>query len=73
MEKDKRLKEAGKVVGAAGAGAVAGYGVVVATGVTAAGMVGTGAGFGAAAGPVGIVGGAVVGLAAYGVYRLFSD
>jgi len=36
-------------------------------------MTGTGAGFGAAAGPVGALIGATVGLAGYGLYRLFRD
>jgi hypothetical protein len=36
-------------------------------------MMGGGAGIGAAAGPVGAAAGAVLGLAGYGLYRLFSD
>jgi hypothetical protein len=40
---------------------------------TAIGAIGGGAGVGAAAGPVGIVAGAVTGLAAYGIYKLFQD
>jgi hypothetical protein len=66
-------EEAAKAGGAAVLGAGVGYGTVAATGVTAAAMTGTGAGFGAAAGPVGAVIGAAVGLAGYGLYRLFSD
>ena len=58
-----------KAAGAAGIGAAAGYGSVVATGMSAFGMIGSGAGFGAAAGPVGLAIGALAGLAAYGVYR----
>lgn len=53
------MDEAAKAAGAAGAGAAAGYGVVAATGMTAAGMVGGGAGFGAAADPVGAAVGAL--------------
>ena len=66
-------EEAAKAGGAAVVGAGVGYGAVAVTGVTAAAMTGTGAGFGAAAGPVGAVIGAVVGLAGYGLYRLFGD
>jgi len=66
-------EEAAKAGGAAVVGAGVGYGAVAATGVTAAAMTGTGAGFGAAAGPVGAVIGAAVGLAGYGLYRLFGD
>lgn len=65
-------KEIGKAAAAAGAGAATGYGVVTITGMSAIGMVGSGAGFGAAAGPVGAVAGAIAGLAAYGVYRIFE-
>lgn len=36
-------------------------------------MVGGGAGMGAAAGPVGVVAGAITGLAAFGLYKLFAD
>lgn len=66
-------EEAAKAGGAVAVGAGVGYGAVAATGVTAAAMTGTGAGFGAAAGPVGAVIGAAVGLAGYGVYRLLGD
>ena len=65
--------EAGKATGATVAGAGIGYGVVAATGVTAASFVGGGTGIGAAAGPVGAAIGATVGLAAYGVYKVFSS
>lgn len=65
----RELKAAGSAVG----GAAISYGTVAATGMTAAGMVGGGAGIGAAAGPVGIVAGTVIGLAAYGVWSLFDD
>jgi hypothetical protein len=40
---------------------------------TAAGMTGAGAGIGTAAGPAGIALGALVGLAAYGVWRIFRN
>jgi hypothetical protein len=53
----------------AAGGAAAGSAVIAASGFTAAGMVGGGAGIGAAAGPVGMVGGALVGVAAYTVFR----
>lgn len=68
----KQAKEPVKAASSAAAGMVAGHAVIATTGITAAGMVGGGAGFGAAAGPVGIVAGAVTGLAAYGVYKAFS-
>lgn len=58
---------------AAGAGAIVCGQAVSVSGMTAAGMVGGGAGFGAAAGPVGAVAGAVGGLAAYGVARTIGD
>ena len=60
-----------KAGAATAGGAAAGYGIVVATGMTAAGMTGGGAGVGMAAGPVGGAIGAIVGLAAYGLYRIF--
>jgi len=66
----RRVPEAVKAGGAAAVGAGVGAGVVAASGITAVGALGAGAGVGAAAGPVGIVAGAVVGLAVYGVYRL---
>ena len=55
--------------GAASAGTCAAIGgaVIAASGMSAAGMVGGGAGIGAAAGPVGAVFGAVAGLAVFGV------
>ena len=58
---------------ATGTGAAVGYGAVAASGYTAAGMVGGGAGVGMAAGPVGIAFGALSGLAAYGLFRVFGD
>ena len=42
-------------------------------GFSAVGMVGTGAGIGAAAGPVGAAVGAVFGVAVYGIYEIFSE
>jgi hypothetical protein len=65
-------KEGVKAAGAAAAGATTGYGFIATTGVTAAGMVGGGAGFGAAAGSVGAGIGALAGLAAYGLYRVIK-
>lgn len=57
-----------------GASAVAGvgFGVVAATGLTAVGAVGSGAGIGAAACPVGAVAGAIIGVAVYGIVKLFN-
>ncbi len=70
LVRKKVTDEAAKAAGAVGAGAAVGYGVVAATGMTAAGMVGSGTGFGAAAGPVGEAVDALAGLAAYGIYRV---
>ena len=56
-----------------GAGAGAGAAYIAAAGFNAVGMVGGGAGVGAAAGPVGMVAGAVTGLAVYGAVRVFGD
>lgn len=72
-ENEDTAAKAAKAAGAAAAGAAVGYGAIAASGLTAAGMVGGGAGIGAAAGPVGAAAGAVVGLAAFGLYRLFAD
>jgi len=71
-KKEDKKVEAVKAAGAAVVGGTAGYGVVTATGMTAVGAVGSGAGMGAAAGPVGIAVGAVAGLAVYGLYRVFK-
>lgn len=68
---DEMLTEKQKAVVSAVVGGAAGYGAVAATGLTAAGMVGSGAGIGTAAGPVGVVAGALIGLAGYGLYRAF--
>jgi hypothetical protein len=65
------VDEATKAGVATATGAGLGYGVVYLTGMTAVGAVGSGAGVGAAAGPVGAAIGAGLGLAAYGVYRIF--
>ena len=61
-----------EATGSAAAGAGIGVGAVTASGLTAAGMVGSGTGIGAAAGPVGAAAGALVGLAFYGVFRVFK-
>lgn len=58
---------------AAAVGALWGRLIVASSGMTAAGMVGGGAGVGAPAGPVGAAGGALVGMAAYGVFRVIRD
>jgi hypothetical protein len=63
--------EAIKAGASAVGGSVVGYGVVTATGTTCVGWLIGGAGGGCAAGPAGIVVGAVVGLAGYGIYRIF--
>lgn len=67
-----RKNEKAKAAGAAAIGAAAGYGTVAASGMTAVGVIGSGAGFGAALGPIGAAAGAVLGLAGYGVYRVFK-
>ena len=56
-----------------GAGSVVGSGLISVSGMTAAGMVGGGSGIGMAAGPVGAIAGATVGLATYGIIKAFSD
>lgn len=66
------MTEAGKAVVSMVAGAAAVYGVVEATGMTAVGVIGSGAGFGAAAGPVGLAVGALAGLSVYAVYRVVN-
>jgi hypothetical protein len=67
------IEAAGAVVAGAGAGLLA----VEVAGLSAVGAVGTGAGIGAAAGPVGAGVGALAGLAGFGLYKLgcsiFSD
>lgn len=63
---------AAKAAYSSAVGGVAGGTVIAATGLTAAGMVGGGAGIGCAAGPVGVAVGALAGLAIYGVKRMCS-
>lgn len=72
MSNQDKSDEVLKAGTSAAIGAGVGYGVVAVTGVSAVGAIGSGAGFGAAAGPVGAVAGAVLGLAAYGVYKIFK-
>ena len=48
-------------------------GIVNGMGMSAVGIIGGGAGFGFAAGPVGAVLGGLIGLAAYGVIRAVDD
>ena len=67
------LKEASKALSMTAVGAGAGYSAVLASGLTAVGAIGGGAGVGSAAGPIGTVIGGLVGLAAYGVYRIFCN
>jgi len=67
-----RNRELAKAGASAGVGAVVGGTTVAVTGMTAVGAVGAGAGIGAAAGPVGVAAGAVIGLAAYGIYKAFK-
>ena len=67
-----RIRKAAKAVGVAAVGAGTGYAAIALTGLTAIGPVGGGAGIGAATGPVGAAVGALVGLAAYGVWRISS-
>lgn len=67
-KEDKVFKAALSTV----AGGLTGGGLVAASGLTAVGAVGGGAGIGAAAGPVGILAGAVLGLTAYGAKKLLD-
>jgi hypothetical protein len=69
----KKNNESYKAGAAAAAGGAAGYAATTASGMTAIGVIGKGAGMGAAAGPVGAAAGALIGLAGYGLYRLFTD
>lgn len=57
----------------AGTGSTVASGLIAASGMSAVGMIGGGAGVGAATGPVGAVAGATVGLAVYGIIKAFSD
>lgn len=61
------------VVSSSAVGSAAGLAATKVAGLNAVGMIGGGAGIGWAAGPVGALGGAVVGLAGYGLYKLFSE
>jgi hypothetical protein len=65
-------KEVLKAASFVASGAVGGAATVAASGLTAVGAVTGSAGIGAAAGPVGVVIGALTGLAIYGVYRIFK-
>ena len=65
--RDEAIKAGVAIVG----GGAIGYGAVTAAGITAVGAIGSGAGIGTAAGPVGAAAGALAGLAGYGVYRIF--
>jgi len=69
-EQHSVINEAMKAGGAVVVGGAVGYGVA-ATCITVLGMVGGGAEIGAAGGPIGIAVGALTGLAAYGIYRVF--
>jgi hypothetical protein len=62
-----------KAAMAATVGAVVGRETIAAMGFKAVGMMGGGAGIGAAVGPVGAAVGALTGLAGYGLYHVFSD
>ena len=62
-----------KAAGSSAVGAGAGYAAMEVGGMAALGLVGEGAGIGCAAGPAGAVAGAILGLAAYGLYSLFED
>ncbi len=53
-------------------GAVVGYVTMSVAGISAIGAVGEGACVGSAAGPVGTAVGALIGLAGYGLYRVFN-
>lgn len=66
-------EEAAGLLGAGGLGGLVGGIAVRSAGLTAAGMVGGGAGIGAPAGPVGVAVGVLTGLALYGVVRLGRD
>ena len=66
-------EKAGKAGAASTAGAAAGFAVTRFAGMTAAAMVGNGAGWGCAAGPLGAVLGGITGLAIYGVVSVVCD
>lgn len=71
-DKGNETKEVTKATGSAIVGVVVGGLAVEAAGLTAIGAVGSGTGFGAAAGPVGMALGALGGLAFYGIYKAFN-
>jgi hypothetical protein len=66
--KQEAIKASAATIG----GGTIGYIATDLAGLTAVGAVGEGACVGLSAGPVGAVGGALLGLAVYGVYRVFS-
>ena len=59
-----------KASGATVAGGVVGGVSVAMSGLSAAGAMGSGAGIGMGAGPLGVIAGGILGLAGYGIYRL---
>ena len=71
-KRKKKMRKAMKAGGAAAAGAAAGYGATAASGLTAVGFVGSGTGIGAPLGPVGMAAGAALGLALYGLVKMFD-
>jgi hypothetical protein len=71
-EEESVLEKGLKTAGAAVVGAGVGAAVVEVAGLSAIGVLGTGASFGAAAGPVGAVLGGLVFLAGWGVYQAFK-
>lgn len=73
MAKQTKNERAAYATASVVGGALLGYGATAATGMTAVAAVGGGAGVGAAAGPVGAAVGALVGLSAYGMKKLFWD
>lgn len=65
--------EIAKAGGAVTAGGALGVTAVVISGLSAAGVIGSGAGIGMSAGPLGVIAGGVLGLAGYGIYRLVGS
>ena len=65
--------EIAKAGGATVAGGVVGGTAVVISGLSAAGAMGSGAGIGMSAGPLGVIAGGILGLAGYGIYRLVGS
>lgn len=66
------MKKLFKALGIGGTGAAAGAATVELTGMTAAGIVGGGAGIGLSALALGLSGGAIVALGCYGIYKCFK-